>query len=260
MKKMMIKTALIPFMDLAIDAGVPNADMFLKKLTKGILQKTSGYSYLAESRYKTAESIIKLNKYKQILELGSGFTPHAVNLAGNADKYIEVDYPENIAIKKKLTRDLTSAKEGKIIYIAGDIFSKTTWQKIQKEILKKPIGIFAEGFMQYTNKRSRVFLLGEIKDILTKNGGSFFFEDSLTFHPEFSNIKTLKGITEKMFQISRNKNLHKYISQGELTREFERLSFKVKRIKAHGNLNSGSYNTEESRLVIKKFKHWQLSV
>ncbi|MBU6431099.1 hypothetical protein KGQ29_01850, partial [Patescibacteria group bacterium] len=96
--------------------------------------------------------------------------------------------------------------------------------------------------------------------ILIKNKGSFFFEDSLTFHPEFSNMVALKALSRKMSQISGNNNLLKYISQEELTKEFKDFGFKIKRIKAYSNLMSKSYNKKKAKLIIKNFKHWQLSL
>lgn len=254
------KTAFLPLIDLAVDTDVPNTTLILEKLINKKKWKTSGKAYLAESRYKGSEAIIKLNKYKQILELGSGFTPHAINLGKAIEKYVEVDYYKNIVIKEKLINKIFKDKNNKISYIAGDIFKNSVWNKINRELLKGRIGIFAEGFMQYTNKKQRAFLLEKIKVILTKNKGSFFFEDSLTFHPEFSCISTLKVLSRKMSQTSGNNNLLKFISQEELTKEFNDLGFKIKRIKAYSNLMSKSYNTEESKFIIKNFKHWQLSL
>lgn len=113
--------------------------------------------------------------------------------------------------------------------------------------------------MQYTNKKQREFLLQKIKVILIKNNGSFFFEDSLTFHPEFSNIVISKDLTRKMSQISGNNNLLKYVSQEELAKEFKDIGFKIKRI-APDNLTSQSYNEKEAKLIIKNFKHWELKL
>lgn len=256
----MEKTALIPLIDLAVDIDVPNTALILERLINKKKRETSGKAYLAESRYKGSEAIIKLNKYKQVLELGSGFTPHAINLGKVIEKYIEVDYPSNLVVKEKLINKIFKGKNNNTSYIAGDIFTNLVWRKISRELLKGRIGIFAEGFMQYTNKKQRAFLLKKIKVILIKNKGSFFFEDSLTFHPEFPNTATFKDLTKKMSQISGNNNLLKYISQEDLTKEFKDFGFKIKRIKAYSNLMSKSYNTKEAKFIIKNFKHWQLSL
>lgn len=251
-------TALIPLMDLALDTDIPNTGEILSRIVAKKKWERSGKSYLAESRYKSAEQVIKEEGYKQILELGSGFTPHAVNLQEVVDLYVEVDYRRNIELKKQIVEDIFPNTKNKIIYIPGDILDDSTWLEIEKMLLNKPVGILAEGFMQYTSKKERAFLLGKIKKVLKQYGGSFFFEDSLTFHPSLRENNQPDVLTVQMSQIGDNKNLLQNISQEELTNEFIECGFGVKRIKAYSDIVAGSYNSEEARKIIDQFKYWQL--
>lgn len=114
--------------------------------------------------------------------------------------------------------------------------------------------------MQYTDKKQRKFLLGQIKEILKITGGKFFFEDSLTFHPEFEKMGDFKNLSKKMSQIGKNKNLLNYTSQEDLTKEFEKMGFKISRIPAYSKLISKHYPNGSAKFIISKFKHWQLSL
>ena len=253
------KTAIIPLLDL-VKCNVNNANKILNELKYPKQFCSSEVSYLAESRYKSSEKIIKDNHFKQVVELGSGFSPHAINLKKHINKYIEVDFLDNSKTKQKIIGRLFPNNQN-IIYMHGNVFQKDIWQKIWKKIDKEnKIAIFAEGFMQYTDKNQRKFLLGQIKKVLKKIGGAFFFEDSLTFHPEFKKIKKLKNISKKMSRLSKNKNLLKYISQEELTKEFETAGFQISRINAYNDLVSKDYQNNVAKSVISNFKHWQLTL
>lgn len=121
------KTAIIPLIDLS-ECNINHSKKILDRLKYSKAFYPSGKSYLAESRYKGSEKIIKDNEFKQIIELGSGFTPHAVNLR-YIKKYIEVDFLENSEIKQEIIDDLFPKRKN-IVYISGDVFKKEAWQKI----------------------------------------------------------------------------------------------------------------------------------
>lgn len=253
------KTAIIPLLDLA-KCNVDNTKKILSELKYSKKFCSTESSYLAESRYKSSEKIIKNKHFKQVVELGSGFSPHAINLKKYVNKYIEVDFLRNSKTKQKIISHLFPNNQI-IIYLHGNIFQKDVWQKIRKKIDKEnKIAIFVEGFMQYTDKIQRKFLLGQIKKVLKKTGGIFFFEDSLTFHPELKKMENLKNLSKKMSRLSGNKNLLKGVSQEELTKEFETEGFQISRINAYNDLVSKDYQNSVAKSVISNFKHWQLSL
>ncbi len=256
-------TAFLPLIDMAAGACVPFVEFYARRLP--VQMDPVGKSHLAESRYLGAEKVIEEKDLRQIIELGAGFTPHYQNLNGEGlvDSYIEVDLPENSEIKQGLLKQAVW-DESMPTFVQGNVFDRKTWYSIghhafQNFSEEKPVGIFAEGFMQYTNPEQRKYLLDQMRPLLEEFGGFFFFEDSLTFHPEFSEIPEMRALSERMSKISKNDQLTNYISQEGLTHEFESYGFYVERMPAPlDNLTSRDLD-DEGREVLSRFQHWILT-
>jgi O-methyltransferase involved in polyketide biosynthesis len=147
-------------------------------------------------------------------------------------------------------------------YVAGDAFNDDLWNDIATKLTIAPVAIFAEGFMQYTSKAERDRLFKNVREILTKCGGCFFFEDSLTFHPEIydhDSGSSTQAISKKMQSISKNSNLTKYISQESLTAELESYGFDIERASPVKDLESESFDNAGSE-ILNIFKHWKLTI
>ncbi|MFT4310603.1 MAG: class I SAM-dependent methyltransferase [Candidatus Woesearchaeota archaeon] len=191
---------------------------------------------------------------KQVIEIGSGFTPHALNLEDI--RYIEIDFPHIIKTKREIISSIDPHRD--VIYIGGNIFSDEAWESIYTSILNQPTAVFFEGFMQYTNNNQRKFLFDKIRPII-QDGGFCFFEDSLTFNPHFSQIPTLRNLTERMKSISKKTQLTSYISQKELHSELKSYGLRVTRKKPFNRCKCTSYDSL-GKLVLSHFRHWVLEV
>lgn len=254
-------TAFLPLLDLAKRTDVPYCDKMWDSI-KDIIGDMDPVkkSYFVESRYMGAHEFAR--EYSQIVELASGFMPHAYHASrqdGNLEKYVEIDFPENIELKDKLLRSSgLTIPHNKHIMIGGDLYDSETWDKIHDSISEGiKTCVFANGFMMYTNEKDRAKLASYLIQLLRKNGGSYFFEDSLTFHPEFSKHKDLRVLSERMSRISK-KDLTNYLTQDGLTEEFRDLGFNVARTPAYSNLTSKDIDGE-GRVVIKEFRNWILT-
>jgi len=250
-----VRTSHLPLIDLASSTDIPFCKSIVDELAKlGYeIPDPTGKAWLAESRYKGSERIIFESGITQVIELGAGFTPHSLNMP--KVKYIEVDFPETIKAKKKIVSKINPLR--KVTYISGEIFEDSTWEKIQKHLVKRPTVVFCEGFMQYTNPQKRKYLTKKILPII-QGGGIWFFEDSLTFHPEFSNISELRALSERMKRISKNKQLTNYITQEDLTKELESYGLNIQRKPSFNEISSPDYS-QEGKIVLGNFKNWILT-
>jgi O-methyltransferase involved in polyketide biosynthesis len=222
----------------------------------------SGMPHLVEMRYLASEKLItdmvNSGEVAQVVELASGLTPHAVSLSRNLQglkRYVEVDYRVNIIKKKELNDKLGANADMR--YVAGDLFKKSTWEKIEESLGDGKVLIFSEGFMLYMeNKDDRDKIAENFKGTLEKHGGYFVFDDSLRYHPEF---QTEPSIREFLGNLIKGDT----ISQEELTMEWENRGFNVERIPEDNPLSCESVlpnKKEEIALLKKHLKLWKISL
>lgn len=126
----------------------------------------------------------KYGERLQIIEIGSGFTPHFYNLEKEVGKYIEVDLEINSGLKKEIATEIESNKNH--IFIAGDILEEKTWEDIKKNInLNDPVVIFSEGVIsQYFNDEQKEKIANLVMPIIVAEGSCFILDDTLRNHPE----------------------------------------------------------------------------
>lgn len=168
---------------------------------------TDHFSAFIVSRFATNQYLLdfmvqKFGENLQIIELGSGFTPHYLNLKGKVLKYIEVDFEENSSLKKIIIQKIFGKTES-LKFIGGDILDEETWSLIGNEIdLSKPVFIFSEGVIsQYFNVEQKQKIANFVKPLLKIEGSCFVLDDTLRNHPEFFDNQIIKEgmlkITEK---------------------------------------------------------------
>ncbi|MEI8328355.1 MAG: class I SAM-dependent methyltransferase [Candidatus Taylorbacteria bacterium] len=150
---------------------------------------TENFSAFVVSRFTTTHRFIelmaqRLGKELQIVELGSGFTPHFLNLNYEIGKYIEIDLEVNSKLKKEITRKLRE-RDGEI-FIAGDILTQDVWNEVGNNIdLSKPVIIFSEGVVaQYFTTEQKEKIASLSRAFLQTNGSCFVVDDTLRNHSE----------------------------------------------------------------------------
>lgn len=245
------ETAIVTLLDM-VKVNIPYSKEILLKLNpKKIVY--SNKSYLVESRYKTSQKILDKYKFKQIIELGSGFSPHYLNLK-NIKNYIEVDFPSNSKKKSNIIKSIKQKSNYTIL--SGNLLKDSTWKKINNILLSEKTALFSEGFMQYLSKEERKFVFLKIHYILKKLDGIFFFDDSPKYHKD--NL-ILNNLSTKMRTISKNNEISSYISQEDLTKEILSYGFKIKRFSVVKRLVSNELD-KSGKIVMNKYKFWILSV
>jgi len=225
---------------------------------KAELGKTDTFlsvSYLIELRYKTSDKIIREGGYQQVIELGAGLTPHALNLKQKVTNYIEVDLEENSRLKRRIVQELEPSLT--VHYVAGDVFDSHTWSRLNS-LLKPglPVAIFSEGLLLYSSQEQRRFLGEQIGAILAEHDGLFFLEDSLRFHPEVQEMPKIQKFTKYITNKSKNTNYSEPITQEDLTQEWQDMGFIVKRIEPEKKLET-AYSAEDEQ-ILDTLKHWLL--
>jgi len=207
----------------------------------------SGMPFWVELRYKCSDRIlvdlIDQQGIKQIVELASGFTPHAINLVDKYPdiKYVEVDY--GAELKQKIVESVRP-DINRVEYVAGNFLNDDTQNKIESSLEPGPVALFSEGLMMYLDEEARAKLGGFIKRILAKHGGAFFFEDNTTFNPEFrQRIGPIISQLHKNLASAGKTSVHqKSWSQEVITKEFSEMGFDVVRIPEQGvSLSFDSY-------------------
>jgi hypothetical protein len=183
------------------------SDIFIEKIgNDGIRLSTSDFMAFIVSRFITTQNYLQLmsDRHKsnlQIIELGSGFTPHFLNLNSFTGKYIEVDLEENSHLKQEIMKQLTDAKN--LNFVAGDIASESTWKIIAERIdIEKPVIVFCEGVIAHYFDSDQKIKIGKfVKKLLSANGSSFVIDDTLRNHPELHKYDVIKnGMTRVTVQ------------------------------------------------------------
>ena len=115
------------------------------------------------SRYITAEKILTskadisalpFGGFKQIVELGCGFSSHSLNhLQKN---FIQVDFDKIIDIRKQALQANNLSIDN---LIDGNILERDTWRQIAIKISSEngPVAILAEGLMMYLDIEQKNF-------------------------------------------------------------------------------------------------------
>lgn len=212
--------------DLADNSNVAYATQIklaLEKRFPGIKSFAPSMSEIVVSRYltnqKMLEDVVKsTNGQVQIIELGSGFTPHALNLNGRPAKYIEIDLPENISLKKEIVAEISSHDETG--YIAGDVLDPAIWDVVSKMVDPDlPVVIFSVGLIIYFSGLQQDRLVSLALPFIKPDGISrFVFDDSLKYHPELQGHPALVQGRKNIIDTSKNKNMADDFSQEEMVR------------------------------------------
>ena len=182
------KTA-ITIIDLA-HYNIPNSIEIKSHLEEELGELVSiskNLSFLVASRHLTSRKVLEgLDKEFQIIEMGSGFSPHGINFEEKFEKYIEIDLPFNSELKSKIISKIKS--KNKILFISGNIFEKETWKNVANSLdSKKPVFIFCEGVVShYANKEQKDKLSKYLKSILVHEKSMFYLDDTFKNHPELN--------------------------------------------------------------------------
>jgi O-methyltransferase involved in polyketide biosynthesis len=263
MGKDIIKTAFQPLVDLAKKTHVPYCGRVCECIENRVGEMSSSkMSHFAEARYRKSHDFIR--DYSQVVEIASGFTPHAYHAwkdyGKSLERYIEIDFSKNLDLKSEAMKEAGFCVPGeRHRLIGGNIYDDKVWDAVHNKLsLSREVGMFAEGFMMYTSFEDRKCLFEKISDLLKEAGGKFWFEDSLTFHPELENVG-FRGFSRKMGSVGNNKNIANYLGQDVLTEEILDFGFDIERVPAYLNLSSRDFD-EKGKRVLSRFKTWVLSL
>lgn len=240
MSREILKTSFGTCQELGEYSDIP----FAKELSFGLDIKEedrikSGMPFWVELRYKCSDrllrQLIEEKGIKQVVELASGFTPHALNLMDDYHdlKYIEVYY--GAGVKEKIVQGVRP-DINRISYVQGDFLSENIQNEIQAKLNSGPVSIFSEGLMMYLDEEKRAKLGTFVKKILTQHGGVFFFEDNTTFNPDFrQRIGPIIAQLHKNLATAGKTSTHqKSWTQQQIAQEFKAMGFDIERIPEKG--------------------------
>ncbi|RLG14521.1 MAG: hypothetical protein DRN66_01795 [Candidatus Nanohalarchaeota archaeon] len=241
---------------------------YAKKIFKEIKNKKTifvdknhplrGNSFLVESRFKTTDKLIRESKIKQIIELGSGLSPHSLCFSNIDDlNYTECDYLENISLKKEIVDKIKNKKKININYVSGNILEADTWTEIKKYLKDEPIVIFCEGFMQYLYLKEWNILAKFIGEFLDHYNGFFLYEDSMKYHPELHSKPETINFLKNMSLFGKTSAPKRIISQERITSFWQKRKFIIDRIPMITKLSSNEYSLE-SKKMLNSFKMWKI--
>jgi O-methyltransferase involved in polyketide biosynthesis len=224
--------------DLADNSNVGYANQIklaLEKRFPGIKSFAPSMSEIVVSRYLTSQEMLEeavqnTDGQVQIIELGSGFTPHALNLNGRAVKYIEIDLPDNISLKKEIVGEIN--QQDKTEYISGSILDPEVWDQVYKIIDRDlPVIIFSVGLIIYFSSPEQDSLTSLALPLIKPDGVSrFVFDDSLKYHPELQSHPALVQGRKNIISTSKNQNMAEDFSQEEVVNNCKARGFtEVKR-------------------------------
>ena len=189
--------------------GIAHADSFANAVGNEWGEITSfvpEFAVFPVSRYLTMQKYIsgRASSDLQIVELGAGFTPLSHSLADRVSQWVEVDLPNNSALKQKISNDLNSPKN--ITYLAGDALTQDVWNYVNLTLdANKPTIIFSCGLIsQYFNSSQKDLLASYAKSQLVKQGSVLLIEDTLQNHPELENETIINAGCEKIRKTSGN--------------------------------------------------------
>lgn len=207
--------------DLADNSDVEYAKQIklaLEKRFPGIKSFAPSMSEIVVARYltnhKMLEDVIENTSGNiQIVEMGSGFTPHSLNLGNKALKYIEIDLPENINIKKEIIGEINPSDNTE--YVSGSVLDSEVWNKVTEIIdTNIPIIMFSEGLILYLNKEQQDLLAALVLPIIPADSVSkFVFDDSLKYHPDLQNNPALLQGRKNIIDTSKNTNVEETFSE-----------------------------------------------
>jgi O-methyltransferase involved in polyketide biosynthesis len=133
-----------------------------------------------EARYKLISKVLKKCGVDQILELASGLTPRGLNqtLKNESIKYVEIDLPEVVKMKKAIFSKIIPAIPSNLHLLTGDVLNQNDLDKAVVLLdINKPVAIINEGLMRYLSFPEKERLARNIKILLNKFGGVWITSD-----------------------------------------------------------------------------------
>jgi len=183
-------------------------------------------SWLAASRHLTSRGLIEqLSPEYQVIEMGAGFSPHGLNYSYRFGSWTEVDLPHNSKLKERVARRI--APKGKIEFVAGDIYSRDTWERVMSSLdLSRPSFIFCEGVVsQYGSEEQKDILVESIGPLIIHPDSRLYIDDTFKNHPEISQNPRIQEI---MGTLRRSLKRTSYAGMESRTLEDERSRWKAR--------------------------------
>lgn len=138
-----------------------------------------------------ARTFIEENPNGMVVNLGCGFDTRYWRVSDKAWKYVEIDLPEVIAVKKKVLADITTYP------MIGCSVLEERWIERILSMQKENILFLAEGLFMYLPKREVVRIFNKLSES--------FSESQIVF--EVVNAKYTEGIWKKIVESKMKRSL-----------------------------------------------------
>jgi len=138
-----------------------------------------------------ARAFIKENPNGMVISLGCGFDTRYWRVSEKSWKYVEIDLPEVITVKKKILNDIIDYK------MIGSSVLEDSWIKQIASMQKEHLLFLAEGLFMYLPKSEVIKVFERLSETFSKSQIVF----------EIVNERFTKGIWKKTVEMKIKRNL-----------------------------------------------------
>jgi O-methyltransferase involved in polyketide biosynthesis len=146
--------------------------------------KDSPFVPTFEVRYRMTDRILAQKGIKQIFELASGLSPRGLVMAAAdpACTFVEVDLPDEIALKRAVIGNLVTAgaikSPGKNFQLLeGSVIEEKVFAKAAALFREEPVAVVCEGLLRYLSFDDKTILVQHVYNLLKKFGGVWITPD-----------------------------------------------------------------------------------
>ncbi len=185
-----------------------------------------------ELRYQSLTNSLKDYGCDNIIEIAAGLSPRGLNHTriNNSARYVEIDLPEMMEGKRRMIEFFKDyIREGHLRLCEVDIFSKSGLQSAA-EHLDGCICVINEGLLDYLTMEEKSTLAANIRDLLSKRGGSWITSD--LFYPSMVHLNpAMREVMENISKIiKRSLPGNFFESLGSAERFYHDMGFEIKRL------------------------------
>jgi O-methyltransferase involved in polyketide biosynthesis len=130
-----------------------------------------------EARFKAVSRILVERQATQIVELASGYSPRALDPAFRGARYVEVDLPKMIELKRAIVTALLGSIPDHLQFCSASVLDRDELSRGLAHLGNAPVAVIAEGLLRYLTFEEKTLLAGNVRHILSPHGGVWITPD-----------------------------------------------------------------------------------
>ncbi len=138
---------------------------------------THDFASFFEARFKSVNGILEERGATQVLELAAGLSPRGMALAQRGIRYVEIDLPDSIALKREIVTAILGDVPADLSLCGAHVLNREEFLECASTLGGGPVAVTTEGLLRYLTFEEKAQLAANVHELLSRHGGAWITTD-----------------------------------------------------------------------------------